>query len=75
MSTNLAHDPLFDPSRSLHPDVHSVSVALRVARESVADLASNNIHSHGQMLAAATELHFVMRQLLAALDAERGDVR
>lgn len=75
MSTPTTHDPLFDPARNVQPDVHPVNEALKVARDSLADLASNNIHSHGQMLTAATELYFVLRQLVIAVDAERGDAR
>ncbi|MFD5670255.1 hypothetical protein ACN6K6_000639 [Streptomyces violaceoruber] len=69
------YDPLHDSDGSVEPNTHTVSVALAVAKESLADLSSNNIHSEGQMLAAATELHFVLRQLVIALDAERGEQR
>lgn len=70
-----AYEPLYTPGKSRVPDVHTVDLALTMARESLAHVADNNIHSHGQMMTAATELDWVLRQLVAALDAERGERR
>ncbi|MFE9170853.1 hypothetical protein ACFYNZ_15220 [Streptomyces kebangsaanensis] len=69
------YDALFTPGEDLEPDVHSVDLALRMARESLDRCAPKNIHSDGQMLAAAVDLEFTLRQLVTALDAERGEGR
>jgi hypothetical protein len=67
------YDPLFDPSTNTAPDVHSVDLSLRMAREALDRCAPKNIHADGQMLTAAVELDFALRQLVTALDAERGE--
>ncbi|MFI7014130.1 hypothetical protein [Streptomyces sp. NPDC050164] len=63
------YDPLFDPSTNTAPDVHSVDLSLRMAREALDRCAPKNIHADGQMLTAAVELDFALRQLVTALDA------
>ncbi|MFH9977922.1 hypothetical protein ACH4ND_01415 [Streptomyces sp. NPDC017179] len=67
------YDALFTPGEDRTPDVHTVDLALRMARESLDRCAPKNVHSEGQMLTAAVELDFALRQLVTALDAERGE--
>ncbi|MBD9703398.1 hypothetical protein IHE56_15170 [Streptomyces sp. ID01-12c] len=67
----ITYDPLYQPGHDRAPDVHRVNIVLPQARASLERCQSKNIHSHGQMMAAASELDFVLRQLVAALDAER----
>lgn len=49
-----------------------LSIALRLAREDLAVQQSANIHDHTAMVTAATVLEIRLRQLLDALDADRG---
>jgi hypothetical protein len=70
-----AYDPLHNPGSDRTPDVPTVDLALHQARTALDHCATANIHSHGEMMTAATELDFVLRQLVAALDAERGERR
>ncbi|MFJ8349754.1 hypothetical protein ACIQ9J_26000 [Streptomyces sp. NPDC094153] len=69
------YDALFTPGEDRAPDVHTVDLALSVARESLNRCASSNIHSYGAMITAAVELQHTLRQLVIALDAERGESR
>lgn len=67
------YHPLYDPSTATPEDVRTVALALRMAREALDRSAPKNIYSHSQMLYAAVDLDFALRQLVAALDAERGE--
>lgn len=67
------HDPLYTPGKDRAPDIHTVDLALRMARESLDCCGAKNVHAHGQMLGAAAELHFVLHQLVVAIEAERGE--
>ncbi|MFJ6561878.1 hypothetical protein ACIQMV_18855 [Streptomyces sp. NPDC091412] len=67
------YDALFTPGKDREPDVHTVDLALRMARESLDRCAPQNIHSYGAMMTAAVDLDFALRQLVTALDAERGE--
>ncbi|MFM9681125.1 hypothetical protein [Streptomyces brasiliscabiei] len=66
-------DALFTPGESRNPDVHTVDLALAMAREALARSANMNVHSPSQMHLAAVDLDFMLRQLVIALDAERGE--
>lgn len=68
-----AHDPLFDADRDKHVIIPPLRVAIDRAREVLAEKAAANIHDKDEMIRAAYGLHFVLRDLLAALDAERGE--
>ncbi|WP_309049257.1 hypothetical protein [Streptomyces sp.] len=68
-----AYDPLYTPGEDRAPDVHTVDLALSMAREALDRCAPRNVHSAGQMLAAAVDLDYALRQLVTALDAERGE--
>lgn len=65
-------DYLYAPGRGVEPDVHTVDNALNQARRVLAQSAHVNVHAVGQVLVAATSLDFVLRQLVKAIDAERG---
>lgn len=69
------YDALYTPGKDRAPDAHSVDLALGMARETLARCAPLNVHSEGEMLAASAELHFILLQLVTALDAERGEGR
>lgn len=69
---NTSYGPLHGPDIAA-PDVHTVDLALRMAREAIDRTALKNVHSPGQMLMAAIELDFALRQLVIAVDAERGE--
>lgn len=67
--------PAYDPLRG--PDVEppfpaALAVELRLAREYLDKVATANVHDHTAMLKAAVGLHHRLRNLIAALDAERG---
>ncbi|MGW6454985.1 hypothetical protein ACWF94_03520 [Streptomyces sp. NPDC055078] len=70
--------PLHDPERDARSWVPPVDIARKTARKVLAERASANIHDHTEMLSAAAALDYVLRDLLAALDAEDakgGEVR
>ncbi|MFE7803999.1 hypothetical protein ACFU51_04895 [Streptomyces sp. NPDC057430] len=69
--TTMVHDPLHDPQAS-GDWVPPVDVARQLAREALDRQATANIHDEHAMLQAATVLHYVLRDLLNALDAEDG---
>jgi hypothetical protein len=68
-----AYDPLHGPERDTHVFVPPLQVAIDRAREVLDEKGQANIHDKDQMIRAAYGLHYVLRDLLAALDAERGE--
>ncbi len=64
--------PLHGPERDAHVGVPSLQDAIARARNVLAEKGQANIHSQDEMIRAATGLHWVLLDLLAALDAERG---
>jgi len=60
-------DPLHDSARRALP----TDVAVRLARQALAQHGDASIHDHDAMVSAATALDGVLRDLLAALDADR----
>lgn len=50
--------------------VPPLDIALRLAREDLAEQQTANIHDHPAMITAATKLEIRLRQLLDALDAD-----
>lgn len=72
MSIITAHDPLHDPDRDARDWSPGRDLAIDLARQTLAKHATANIHDHTAMLQAATGLDYVLRDLIAALDAERG---
>ena len=64
---------LFDPERDAHVYVPELGRAIEKAREVCAEKAAANIHDRDEMIRAAVGLHHVLYDLLAALDAERGE--
>ncbi|MGX1711391.1 hypothetical protein ACWIFI_18925 [Streptomyces albidoflavus] len=75
MSRPRAYTALFDPVQDPTPSVQPVDRALDQARETLADRATENIHSHDQMITSAVDLYLTLHQLVIALDAERGEGR
>ncbi|MFF5186444.1 hypothetical protein ACFY30_22155 [Streptomyces sp. NPDC000345] len=68
-----SYNPLYDPKKDAHPFVPTLQWAIDRAREVSAEKAPANIHDKDAMIGAAYGLHYVLIDLLAALDAERGD--
>lgn len=62
-------DALYVP-RQTDAWVPPLSIALRLAREDLAEQQNANIHDHTAMVRAATTLEIRLRQLLAAVDAD-----
>ncbi|MET9762090.1 hypothetical protein ABZ016_24040 [Streptomyces sp. NPDC006372] len=73
MSTS--YDPLFDLERDAHVVVPSLEHAIDRARKILDEKAKANIHDRDEMIRAAYGPHYVLHDLLAALDAERGEHR
>lgn len=65
-----SYTPLFDPEGGVGPTVLALPEAIDRARRVLDEKATANIHSKDEMIAAATGLDYVLRGLLAALDAE-----
>jgi len=63
-------DPLHDSARRALPALPT-DVAVRLARQALAQHGDASIHDHDAMVSAATALDGVLRDLLAALDADR----
>ncbi|WP_328920664.1 hypothetical protein OG911_28080 [Streptomyces sp. NBC_00208] len=70
MGATAAHDPLHDPERDARARTPALDIAIDLARQALDKHAGANIHSHDEMLAAATGLDYVLRSLLAALPAK-----
>jgi pantothenate synthetase len=66
------HTPLRAPGDRT-PNVIPVRLARILAREALALSASRNTHDNEAMHAAAVDLEWALRQLEAALTAERGE--
>ncbi|MEU2251148.1 hypothetical protein [Streptomyces sp. NPDC019224] len=72
VDTSALHAPLYDPARDGDTYVPPLDAALRLARATLAEKASANIHDHDEMLRAAVSLEMRLRDLVAALDEEAG---
>jgi hypothetical protein len=69
------YDPLYNPERDAHALVPALPQAIDRARKVLAEKAQANIHDRDEMIRAAYGLHYVLHDLLAALEAERGEGR
>lgn len=67
-----SYTPLHDPENEAHVIVPPLQQAIDRARKVLAEKAQANIHDRDAMIRAAYGLHYVLHDLLAALDAERG---
>ncbi|MFJ4617402.1 hypothetical protein [Streptomyces sp. NPDC088812] len=65
-----AYHPLLSDYEPVILPVDSVHT---VARNLLAEYAATNIHDHNATVQAATALGTILRSLVAALDAERGE--
>ncbi|MEU3528855.1 hypothetical protein AB0E62_34240 [Streptomyces sp. NPDC038707] len=70
----MAYDPLHKPEND-PLFVLPLEQAIGRAREVLAEKATANIHDRDAMIRAATGLHYVLRDLLAAIDASQGNNR
>lgn len=66
------YDPLKDPEKDVHFGVPPLPQAIDRARKVLDEKAKANIHDRDEMIRAAYSLHYVLHDLLAAIDAERG---
>jgi hypothetical protein len=68
-----SYDPLHDPEKDAHVAVPPLEQAIDRARKVLAEKSRANIHDRDAMIRAAYSLHYVLHDLLAALDNERGE--
>lgn len=68
-----SYHPLYDPEKDVHVGVPALHQAIDRARKVLAEKTPANIHDQDEMIRAAYGLHYVLTDLLAALDAERGE--
>ena len=73
MSTS--YDPLVDPEKDGRVFTPALEQAIDRARKVLAEKAQANIHDRDAMIRASYGLHYVLRDLLDALNAERGEHR
>lgn len=66
-----SYDPLFDPEKDAHVGVPPLQQAIDRARNVLTEKGQANIHDRDAMIRAATGLHWVLLDLLAALDEQR----
>ncbi|MGC4927223.1 hypothetical protein [Streptomyces sp. DT117] len=65
-----SYTALYDPEKAALGYVPPLDTALARAREVLEEKATANIHDHDEMLRAAVSLEMLLRQLVAALEAE-----
>ena len=68
-----SYDPLFDPEKDAHVGVPKLQQAIDRARKVLDEKSQANIHDRDAMIGAAYGLHYVLHDLLAAIEAERGE--
>lgn len=64
----MSHTPLHDPKDDVHGLVPPLQEALDRARKVLDEKGQANIHDRDEMIRAAYGLHYVLHDLLAALD-------
>lgn len=69
----ISYDPLYDPESNAHFGVPKLQQAIDKARKVLDEKGQENIHDRDAMIRAAYGLHYVLHDLLDALDAERGE--
>ncbi|MGV4890391.1 hypothetical protein ACSR0Z_28005 [Streptomyces viridosporus] len=70
-----SYHPLHDPEKDAHVVVPPLERAIDQARKVLAEKAQANIHDQDAMIRAAYGLHYVLHDLLAAIETERGEHR
>ncbi|MBT2378999.1 hypothetical protein J7E90_16995 [Streptomyces sp. ISL-111] len=70
VDTTAMHTSLYTPESDGPGYTPPLDVALRRARDVLAEKAGANIHDHDEMIRAAVSLEMRLRTLVAALDAE-----
>ena len=68
-----SYTPLHDPENEAHVVVPPLQRAIEQARKVLDEKGQANIHDQDAMIRAAYGLHYVLHDLLAALDAKRGE--
>jgi hypothetical protein len=69
-----SYTPLHNPETEAHV-VPPLPRAIEQARKVLDEKGRANIHDQDEMIRAAYGLHYVLHDLLAAIDAERGESR
>ncbi|MBH0242885.1 hypothetical protein I3W98_08810 [Streptomyces cavourensis] len=72
VDTSPLHSPLYDPDADGDTWAPAIDTALRLARRTLAEKATANIHDPDEMIRAAVGLEMRLRQLVTALDKEAG---
>lgn len=72
MNDGPSYTPLHDPEKDVRPIPFSVDRELQLARKTLDEKATANIHSRDEMIMAAAGLEMRLRALVAALDKEAG---
>ncbi|MFF9240077.1 hypothetical protein ACF1AL_14760 [Streptomyces sp. NPDC014801] len=67
----ISYTPLYDPEKDVHVGVPKLQDAIDRARKVLDEKATANIHDKDDMIRAASGLDYVLRDLLAALDAQQ----
>ncbi|MEV5347165.1 hypothetical protein [Streptomyces achromogenes] len=70
-----SYSPLCNPKHDVHVVVPPLEQAIEVARKTLVEKDSANVHSKDEMIRAAYALHYVLHDLLAAIDAQQGTRR
>ena len=70
-----SYTPLHNPETEGHVVVLPLPRAIDQARKVLDEKSRANIHDRDEMIRAAYGLHYVLCDLLAALDAERDESR
>ena len=68
-----SYTPLHNPETEPNVVVLPLPRAMEQARMVFDEKSRANIHDKDEMIRAAVSLHYVLHDLLAALDAERGE--
>ncbi|MEH0553409.1 hypothetical protein [Streptomyces sp. B21-101] len=68
-----SYNPLFDPERDGPVIAPPLERAIEKGRRVRDEKAAANIHDRDEMIRAAVGLYYVLADLLAAFDAERGE--
>lgn len=71
----MSYSPLQDPESEVRVIAPPLDRAIARAREVLDEKGRANIHDKDEMIRAAYGLAYVLHDLLAALDAERGEQR
>lgn len=70
-----SYTPLLEPGKDVYGLAAPLEKAIDRARQVLDEKGRANIHDRDEMIRAACGLHYVLHNLLAALDVQRGEQR